>query len=345
MAAVYLIVVWILPMILASVVGGSRGQAGIGLILGLLFSWLGVIIAAILPESSEIKDRRAMAQTAALVQAVAHGQNAQAGGILPSMKSCPYCAEEIRSEAIKCKHCGSTIEPVAIQEPPPPPATPEPVAVSTPSEPLFRAAKPARSEFPLAILIVAGVAGIAFLTWWLVIGNKGSQIAPPRSETVRSAAPHRSPNASSEARRHDGVFDFQRCTPAAECPKDYAASYAYLEKFCSASLTGEDIELLRQDVASKRIGLQSLLLLFNVHGALYGVEFKRQLWLNSFFYGTGEWLPGACREKVRSYARAMEIPPGMTATRDLLQAIWKEALRALGPSRSTVQASRLHRCP
>ncbi|MDZ4168956.1 MAG: hypothetical protein U1E26_04775 [Coriobacteriia bacterium] len=28
-------------------------------------------------------------------------------------RTCPYCAEEVKSAAIKCKHCGSAIEPLA----------------------------------------------------------------------------------------------------------------------------------------------------------------------------------------------------------------------------------------
>ncbi|WP_186342771.1 zinc ribbon domain-containing protein [Raoultella ornithinolytica] len=33
------------------------------------------------------------------------------------MRDCPYCAEPVKYQATKCKHCGSEIEPIPIPEP------------------------------------------------------------------------------------------------------------------------------------------------------------------------------------------------------------------------------------
>lgn len=68
---------------------------------------------------------------------------AQQNGVAWSeFRKCPFCAEEIRSEAIKCKHCGSEVEaiPKPAPVPPPPPVPEAPTGQVTPDTYVVRSA-------------------------------------------------------------------------------------------------------------------------------------------------------------------------------------------------------------
>ena len=82
--------IWLLCGIAAASIASNKGDRGcFGFILGILLGPIGVIIALLSSPKQAKLDERAL----------------KSG----KMKKCPVCAELVKAEATKCRHCGEDL--------------------------------------------------------------------------------------------------------------------------------------------------------------------------------------------------------------------------------------------
>lgn len=115
MEPIYGFMLYFAACMIVSAIASKRGRSGLILFVVSIVAGVGMVMFV-----SQVIGQRTMAgfgaflvPLAALVWALMTKSSAELAveeGHYGDFRKCPFCAESVRKEAIKCKHCGSSIE-------------------------------------------------------------------------------------------------------------------------------------------------------------------------------------------------------------------------------------------